>query len=143
MDNGYIEFSVDGNFLAICDPENSLLNIYQISLDGDLEVFELKNLVENGRNLICFDGKASANSMNLSFIERIKFDKFNQYLIGFGGTEIFILNLKSNIGEILSVKSSIFEQINDASILSDSDTVRCLVACKKKNLKQVSVFNIL
>ena len=73
--------------------------------------------------------------MNLSFIEKVKFDKYNEYLIGWGGTQIFILNLKSNDGEILSVKASIFEQINDASILSDKDTVRCLVACKKKKLK--------
>lgn len=41
MDNGYIEFSVDGSLLAICDPLNSLVNIYEVSRDGDVEVSEL------------------------------------------------------------------------------------------------------
>jgi len=41
------------------------------------------------------------------------------------------------------VNSNVFEKINDAAISSEKLSVRCLVACKRKNLNQVTVFDIL
>ena len=107
MNTGCIEFSLDGKYLALCDPLNSLINIYQVYTDEVVEVSELKKSLQNGKNLISFNGKES--QLNLGFIEKIKFDKFNKYLIGFGGNQIFILDIENQVGEILSVKKSIFE----------------------------------
>ena len=47
-------------------------------------------------------------------------------------------------GEILEVRQSLLEKINDATFSAkDEPFVRCLVACKMNNLSQVRVFDIL
>ena len=73
----------------------------------------------------------------------MKFDKFHKFLIGYGGSKVFILNLATNEGHILKINENTFEGINDAGISSELLTVRCMVACKWKNRNQVTVFDIL
>ena len=47
--------------------------------------------------------------MDLSFIENIKFDPNNNYILGFGKNKIFILDYAKNEGEIITLKRKLIE----------------------------------
>lgn len=81
--------------------------------------------------------------MDLSFIENIKFDPTNRYILGFGENKIFILDFENNKGEIIILFKKEIEKVNDASIRFEDGRLRCLTACKKVKLRQVIIFDIL
>ena len=54
--------------------------------------------------------------MDLSFIESIKFDPTNNYMLGFGKHRIFILDFVTNKAEIIILNQKLIEKVNDASI---------------------------
>ena len=73
--------------------------------------------------------------MDLEFIKNIKFDPSGRYLLGFGGTKIFIFDYANNKGEIVTLNTKHLEKINDASILVEDGKLRCLIASKKLNYR--------
>lgn len=81
--------------------------------------------------------------MDLAFIEKIKFDPSSKYFLGFGKNKIFIFDREESKVEIIDLNKTKISQVNDACLLLEKSGLRCLVACKKQNLRQVAVFDIL
>jgi len=73
---------------------------------------------------------------DLSFIEEIKFDDKNNFVIGFGGTKFFLLNMISKLGKIYEVDNLKFNCIKDLSFDSNDSYMPsdffCIVACNMK-----------
>lgn len=67
------------------------------------------------------------------------------YLVGYGDLGICIFNLETTNQYQYKVKDTIYEKILYAAILVNDDTgkLQCQVACKRKNLNIVSIFDIL
>ena len=68
-----------------------------------------------------FDNDQIKVTDNLDFIENIKFDPNEQYLIGYGTHKLIVLSLETNRAEFYKVKEDIFENINEAVISSEGD----------------------
>lgn len=82
-------------------------------------------------------------SIDLSFVEDIEFDQNKRFLIAYGGTKLFVLNIETKKGRIYPVSSRIYDQVSHVSFKSESaNAYECIVACLRKDIKQVAIFDL-
>jgi hypothetical protein len=89
-----MEFHHDGEMFAFYFQETQTLKITYID-DIDNFVDMLKSLEDTEHDDQYFvDFNGPKNNLDLSFIEKIKFDTGKKYLIGWGQTKVFIMNME-------------------------------------------------
>ena len=76
-------------------------------------------------------------------MEDIEFDQNKRFLIAYGGTKLFVLNIETKKGRIYPVSSRIYDQVSHVSFKSESaNAYECIVACLRKDIKQVAIFDL-
>ena len=98
MLDGLIKFSSSDKIFVLFNKTRSIFTFYEF----DKGIYELKDDIINQKFKSQFD--ARSQKMDLSFIENIKFDPDNNYILGFGQNKIFILDIAKNKGEIITLK---------------------------------------
>lgn len=65
-------------------------------------------------------------------------------MIGYGVSKIFILNIMSNKSDIIEVNKRIYKEIVSLKFASKQEgQYKCFVACLKKGINQIVVFDII
>ena len=86
MLDGLIKFSSSDKIFVLFNKTRSIFTFYEF----DKGIYELKDDIINQKFKYKFDGWFK--KMDLSFIESIKFDPGDNYILGFGKNKIFILD---------------------------------------------------
>lgn len=128
-----MEFHHDGEMFAFYFEEKQVLKITYIDeIDSFIDM--LKSLEDPEHDDQYFvDYSGPANRQDLSFIEKIKFDTGKKFLIGWGQTQVFIMNMELNIGEVKDINERLYHSIYHCNIISsdliDDYSYTFYVAC--------------
>ena len=82
-------------------------------------------------------------SKDISFVNSVKFDQNNRFLVGYGPRQIIILNIEKNTSHQYEINSTMYERIFDMNLCSSSnENYECFIACKRKVINQIVVFDL-
>ena len=129
--SGLIQFSSDGMYFAyyINYGEHQEICVIQLQVINQLKAKLFS------KDYICkFSSTNMPGRHNLHFIKKLKFDSSvkRNYLVGYGDTHFFVLNLNTGKGEIHEVDSRLYEKILDLNLTSANEQMEtCYVVCKK------------
>lgn len=128
-----MEFHHDGEMFAIFFKETQVLKVTYIDeIDNFVDMLKtLEDVDHDDQYFVDYNGLA--RNQNLSFIEKIKFDSGKKFLIGWGGTQVFIMNMELNVGEIKEINERLYHSIYHCNIISsdqiDDYSYTFYVAC--------------
>jgi hypothetical protein len=142
---GFMELHKDGDLFAMFFGTEKKIKVLSIA-EGELGSFihKLDNFGTNEGD-IEFEGGSDFEN-DISFIRRMKFDVNKRYLVGWGDNKVFILNLATKEHVIIKNNSRIYSEICDLNFTSKSDEPKdytCYVSCSRKDIKQISNFNLM
>jgi hypothetical protein len=88
-----MEFHHDGEMFAFYFKDSQVMKITYVDQIEELveQLRSLESPEEQDEYHVNYDGRR--HGQDLSFIEHIKFDTGKKFIIGWGGTKIFLLNL--------------------------------------------------
>jgi len=91
-----------------------------------------------------YKGEPGQINNDISFIHTTSFDRNNRFIVGYGKEKVFVYNFQLKIRNHDTFKiKTFFEEIHAVRLISSSQTLyKCMVACKKKNKKEISIYDI-
>ena len=119
--------------------ETQTLKITYIDeIDNFVEMLRsLEDVEHDDQYFVDFNGPR--NQLDLSFIEKIKFDTGKKFLIGWGGTKIFIMNMETNTGEVKQINDRLYHSIYHCNIISndlmEDYSYTFYIACQRNDIK--------
>jgi WD40 repeat protein len=140
-----MELHKDGDLFAMYFGSENKIKILSIN-EGEIAAFihKFENFGTNEGDIEFVGGEDS--DKDISFIRKMKFDVNKRYLVGWGDNKVFILNLATKEHEIIKNNSRIYSEICDLNFTSNSDEAKdytCYVSCSRKDIKQISNFNLM
>lgn len=73
----------------------------------------------------------------------MEIDYNNRFVIGRGDRKAFIFNIETRETTFYNLDKKLYEKIYNIRLVSTSnDSYRCQIACKKKDVKQVHIFEM-
>ena len=134
-----IEFHHEGGMFGFFYKETQVLKVTTVD-DIDHFVDNLKSLEDTEHDAQYFvDYNGPAHGLDISFIEKIKFDMGKKFLIGWGGTQIFIMNMDTKVGEVVEINERIYHSISHCNMISSNAegdySYNCYVACHRNGVK--------
>jgi hypothetical protein len=116
-----MEFHHEGEMFAIFFKDSQILKVTFIDvIDNLVEMLKSLEDIEDDDEYFV-DYRAKDYGQDLSFIENIKFDTGRKFLVGWGGTKIFLLNMEQNIGEIHEINPRFYETIHHINFVSSDE----------------------
>jgi hypothetical protein len=141
-----IKFHPDGDFFAIFLVETQTIKICKV-MKTEIKDFlgKLKKLEnDEGKYDVVYQGTEGAFN-DISFIEKISFDRNKRFLVGYGNNKIFVLNFKNPQNSVIYQNNERqYEKICHLQFISQSYTqYKCYVSCLAKGIKQVCTFDLI
>ena len=85
---------------------------------------------------------------NHQYVDKLEFDKNDRYIVGYGNSKIYIMNLdKEKSAKEINIDLLIYEKIFHLRFISSSlgggeCLYNCYVALKRKNINQIDLFDM-
>ena len=141
-----MEFHHEGDMFAFFFRETQQPKVTYIDeIDNFVEMLKtLEDVEHDDQYFVDYNGPA--HGQDLSFIEKIKFDTGKKFVIGWGGTQVFLMNMELNVGEIIEINERLYHDIYHCNIISSDQfqdySYTFYVACQRNDIKQIVVFDL-